>query len=127
MSLQRLRQGQGRCQQQLLSLVQWHQQAIAPEAAQQSRGFADKPPAVQFAKARKGFQNSLSELRKQWAQERQEKEAAKAAAEQATRWAHIGGGRWRHAAQAALACCQLCAALRCLMAVHSDIHATLHL
>ena len=102
-SLQRLRQGQGRCQQQLLSLLQWHQQQTAAAAlggAQQSRGWADKAAAVQFAKQRKGFENSLSELRKQWAQQRLEKEATAAAAAQAARWVHwrrrlaAAGGAW---------------------------------
>jgi len=82
--LQRLRQGQGRSQ-QLLSLLQWHEQALAAGGGQPARGFADQAAAVAFAKGRKGFENSLSELRKQWAKERQEKEAAKAAAEQAAR------------------------------------------
>lgn len=83
--VQRLRQGQGRCQQQLLSLLQWHQQAQAAGGVQGARGFADQAAAVKFAKDRKGFEGSLSELRKQWAQERQEKEAVKAAAEEAAR------------------------------------------
>lgn len=82
--LQRLRQGQCRSQ-QLLSLLQWHEQALAASGVQPARGFADQAAAVAFAKERKGFENSLSELRKQWAKERQEKEAAKAAAEQAAR------------------------------------------
>lgn len=84
-ALQRLRQGQGRCQQQLLSLMQWHQGQQAAGAAQQSRGLADQAAANSFAKARKEFEGSLSELRKQWVQERLEKEAAKAAAEEAAR------------------------------------------
>ncbi|PSC70078.1 Lysophospholipid acyltransferase LPCAT4 [Micractinium conductrix] len=75
-ALQRLRQGQSS---QLLSLVQWASQ-------QQMRGLAsDARQAVEFAKKRKGFQGSLSELRKQWAAERQEREAARAAAELAER------------------------------------------
>ena len=89
-ALQRLRQGQGRCQQQLLSLLQWHQQAAVGSAPQPARGFAaDQAAAVQFAKKRKGFENTLSELRKQWAREREEKEAARAAAEQAARWVAV--------------------------------------
>lgn len=83
-ALQRLRQGQSRCQ-QLLSLVQWHQQAMGA-AQQQARGLADQAAAVAFSKQRKGFESSLSELRKQWAKERQEKEQARAAAEQAERF-----------------------------------------
>lgn len=77
-ALQRLRQGL-RCQQQLLSLLQWHQQAQAAGGAQQARGMADQAAAVAFAKQRKGFESSLAELRKQWAQEREEQEAARAA------------------------------------------------
>ncbi|KAL4419827.1 hypothetical protein ABPG75_006925 [Micractinium tetrahymenae] len=82
-ALQRLRPGQGRCQ-QLLSLLQWHQQA-AGGVQQQARGLADQAPAVAFSKERKGFESSLSELRKQWAKERQEKEEARAAVERAER------------------------------------------
>ncbi|KAL4435418.1 hypothetical protein ABPG77_006180 [Micractinium sp. CCAP 211/92] len=84
-TLQRLRQGQGRCQ-QLLSLSNWHEQAMGA-AQQQARGLADQAAAVAFSKQRKGFQSSLSELRKQWAKERQEKEEAQAAAELAERTA----------------------------------------
>lgn len=88
LALARLRQGQGRCTQQLLSLVQWHQQQSAAAAAGGSqRGLADQAAAVQFAKERKGFENSLGELRKQWAKERQEREAAKAAVEAEARCA----------------------------------------
>lgn len=86
-TLLRLRQGQGRCQ-QLLSLIQWHEQAMVG-AQQQMRGLADQAGAVAFSKQRKGFESSLSELRKQWAKERQEKEEARAAAERAER---CGGG-----------------------------------
>lgn len=82
-TLLRLRQGQGRCQ-QLLSLIQWHEQAMVG-AQQQMRGLADQAGAVAFSKQRKGFESSLSELRKQWAKERQEKEEARAAAERAER------------------------------------------
>ncbi|PRW33523.1 beta-mannosyltransferase 1-like [Chlorella sorokiniana] len=82
LALARLRQGQGRCTQQLLSLVQWHQQQSAAAAVGGAqRGVADQAAAVQFAKQRKGFENNLGELRKQWAKEREEREAAKAAAE----------------------------------------------
>lgn len=87
-ALARLRQGQGRCTQQLLSLVQWHQQQSAAAAAGGAqRGLADQAAAVQFAKERKGFENNLGELRKQWAKEREEREAAKAAAEAEARCA----------------------------------------
>lgn len=83
--LQRLRQGQGRVQQQLLSLAQWHQQSQAACGAQAARGLADQAPAVKYAKERKAHEASLNELRKQWALERQEQEAAKAAAQEAAR------------------------------------------
>ena len=84
-ALQRLRQGQGRCQ-QLASLLQWHQQAGGPATArEQQRGAADQ--ATAFARERKGFERSLGELRKQWAKERLEKEAARAVAEAAERCA----------------------------------------
>lgn len=90
-AVQRLRQGQ-RCQQQLLSLLQWHQQqSQAAAGAQAARGFADQP-AVQFAKERKAFEQSLAQLRKQWAAERQEREAAKAAAAEAARCAAAAAG-----------------------------------
>ena len=88
LALARLRQGQARCTQQLMSLLQWHQQQSAAAAAGGAvRGLADQPAAVQFAKERKGFENSLGELRKQWAKEREEREAAKAAAAEAARCA----------------------------------------
>ena len=96
-ALQRLRQGQGRCQQQLLSLLQWHQQQAQEGGLQQQRGMADQAPAKQFAKERKGFQNSLSELRKTWAKERLEKEAARAAAEAAARCAAAHLPEWEAA------------------------------
>lgn len=90
---QRLRQGQARCQQQLLSLAQWHAQqqgssaAAAASPGLQARGAAGDAgkAAVQFAKQRKGFQGSLGELRRQWAQERREKETAAATAAAAER------------------------------------------
>jgi hypothetical protein len=89
-TLQRLRQGNGRCQQQLLSLLQWHQQQPQPYEApapwqQHHRGFADKPDPKQFQKQRKRFDGSLSELRKQWASRLREQQAAAAAAEAAAR------------------------------------------
>lgn len=82
MSATLCRVGQGRCQ-QFVSLLHFSQQ-IAAGALQQQRTFAEKP-AVQFAKERKAFETSLSELRKQWAQVRAEQEAAKAAAAAAVR------------------------------------------
>ena len=93
--VQRMRQGQARCQQPLLSLLHWHQQqlqlvqaadgAAAHHGPHLARGFADQAAAFNFAKERKDVQRSLGELRKQWAQERQEREGARAVAERAQR------------------------------------------
>lgn len=105
-TLQRLRQGQGRCQ-QLLSLSNWHEQAMGA-AQQQARGLADQAAAVAFSKQRKGFQSSLSELRKQWAKERQEKEEARAAAELAERC----GGRAGKNSTSQPGCCLPCPVAR---------------
>ena len=76
---------------QLLSLAQWQQQSLAAgELAQAAwRSFATEAPsatrAVRFAKERKSYETSLSELRKQWAQERQERAEAAAVQEAADR------------------------------------------
>lgn len=109
--VQRLRQGQGRAQQQLLSLVQWHQQAQAAGGALGARGFAEQPPTAKFAKDRAAYERSLSQLRKEWAQKRLEREAAKAAAEETAR---CGSGRRRR--QAAAVAAWLVACLACLHA-----------
>lgn len=79
--------------QQLTSLLDW-QMARCGEAVQLQlrRGFADEPAkgALAYAKARKNFNVSLSELRKQWAQERAERLAAQEAVDEAARCV----GRW---------------------------------
>jgi phage shock protein A len=83
-SLSRL--GQGRCQ-QFVSLLHFHQQLASValhQQQQQHRTLADQA-AVKYAKERKTFETSLSELRKQWAETRGEQEAAKAAAAAAAR------------------------------------------
>lgn len=125
LALARLRQGQGRCAQQLLSLVQWHQQQSAAAAAGGAqRGLADQTAAVQFAKERKGFENSLGELRKQWAKERQEREAAKAAAEAEARCAAAARRRRRLHLTACCGCgCSCC--LLCFWVVLAALRAGL--
>ncbi|KAI3425223.1 hypothetical protein D9Q98_008991 [Chlorella vulgaris] len=75
-ALHRLRQG--RCQ--LLSLVQWHQAQACGAQQLQQRDFAAQAPDVQFARERKGFENELSKLRKQWADKRLAEEAVATAA-----------------------------------------------
>lgn len=83
--------------QQLTSLLYW-QMARCGEAVQLQlrRGFADEPArgALAYAKARKNFNVSLSELRKQWAAERAERQEAQEAVDEAARCAMGGGGPW---------------------------------
>ena len=81
--------------QRLPCLVEWatqQQQQQCAAAGQQRHassssgdGDGSGKPAFQFSRKRKKYQDELSKLRKQWAEERQRAEAAQAAADEAAR------------------------------------------
>lgn len=89
--------------QQLASLLEWQQsRVLAGGALQQQRALADAaqqptpaprqpggarraPKAVKYARERKAFEDSLSELRKQWAQQRLQRLARRERKEQEER------------------------------------------
>lgn len=70
---------------QLTSLLEWQHSRVLGSCLLQQRTFAAGGDSVKFAKDRKSFEDNLSQLRKQWARQRVEQLARKAAAEEAER------------------------------------------
>ena len=85
-----LRRGGQQALQRLPCLVEWASQAQWGCAAglqrHRSSGAGDEPPPnVRFNRHRTAYKAELSQLRKQWAEERQKVQAVKAEADEAAR------------------------------------------